>query len=83
MFILKSKHDRLIAQARRDAMAESVKINAAIEKVREDTIRRLRKVVADLDDQIAKMTPDYELGQKRRANYDADSAKRRAARAAK
>lgn len=63
-------------------MKNERQITDALASVREDTIARLRQTVADREARITAMTPDFELGRKRRLNYEADNARRKAARRA-
>jgi len=80
MLIRKSTHDRLLRQAVTDAVTDERATADAIAEVRENTIARLRKTIGTLEVQIATMEPYYELGKKRRAQYDKDNAKQKALR---
>jgi rubrerythrin len=80
--MFKSTHQRLLKQAVENAEANDRQIADALASVREDTIKRLRQTVADREARITAMTPDFELGRKRRLNYEADNARRKAARKA-
>lgn len=82
MFITKKTHERLLKQAVENAEANERQIADALASVREDTIKRLRQNVADREARITAMTPDFELGRKRRLNYEADNARRKAKREA-
>lgn len=75
MFILKSTHERLIGLAKAEKQAER--------DMGQRTLDIQRSINKSLRAEIEAMTPDYELGKRRRELQEADNAKRKAARAAK
>lgn len=65
------------------AMAHEKAKRQADNEINQRALDAERAIVRSQRAEIEAMRPDYELGKKRRAAYDADNAKRKAARAGK
>lgn len=86
MFMLKSTHEKAMADIfslTKEAIDEVKKRAESDRTINQRALDAERSITASLRAEIEAMKPDYELGKKRRAAYEADNAKRKAARAVK
>lgn len=78
MLMLRSKHRQIIADAE-DMAALRLENNNGLRKQLAEAQTKIRHLL----ETVEAMEPNYVLGRKRRANMDADNARKRARRAAK